>query len=1316
METNINDKYVRLLDEEDEFQIKKEELIKLTNPENIKSQISYDYLMNLGGLIGLFIKLYINPSEGLNDQDKNAIKRRLKKFGSNELPPPYAKNFLDCFLEALNQKVFIILIFAASLNLVINLWKENGKWFDFMSIYIAVFILCLSMSIIDYYKERVFRDFQSEIQIKNVRVLRNFEEKLIPQNELLVGDLLLISTGEMIPVDGIIIKTYSITIDGDESLFCYNNIDHSKQKFGSEDIDKTEFPFVLSGSYVIKGCATMLVLNIGREIHLHREREQIEFNNSNNNIDDIESDGDLENEEKEFILEGQIQTPKNNNRKFKWGNYSKKLNNYISIDSNNNRNKNLIQFEEGKDEREYNNITNNNNDKNNKSPIINRITNYVKRNNIKNNIPSFNNKENSLSRNKSIEFNLRKSSSVNVLPNTQNFEKTIDNDNYLSEKDIVDYAEEFNQFTQTKKNIEIKSGAYRNKSMTSFSFFKKKEIYNVRSKDKRRTNTDFFYYSPLKNKIQKIEHKLSKFGLIMSLISGLSYILVYFLYEHRVFNISEFLSISIDAFIYGIVLIVLAVPEGLPFASILSAAFSINKMREEHTIIKSIQACENLATINCICTDFNSIFTKNDMKISKIFAENNLLDSKQIKDIRSEISQASFDFLCEGISINTIAYSAKNENEIEEGNINGKVENNIKNNSYNFQQEFFGDTIETSLLKFLYDIKVNYKDFRSNKKRQIIGYSPPSFDFKISYTIIEMDAKHEFVRMYLRGNLEYIIDNLNNYITNQETLERIDPKFKQKIKNFCRDSTIEGEHPILFCYRDISKEHFFKMRNVYLNKPSELVKCLTTQLNLIAIICMKDEIKENVKSYVEICNKAGIAIKMITSLDKDISKITAEKCGILNQKKIFSNDLDCSFDSSNSHHEIEYDGSFNNNYIINHNKNDDNTSYNINEENKIRKKFSNNYSLNGNGNININGDLDIIDCYEDLQKLIDMKLKKKNININYSYHSFEFLVNDINKFEKVIQNSKVICKATSKDKYILISTLKKNGYVVAITGDSVSDYLAMRSAQVSISMGLKATDMSKESADMILNDNSFENILTGIIYGRNIYSSVKKFIQFQMTASISILSFVCISSLPFIDFYFYPNQILWLNFILDTFGSIALSSERPNRDEILSRKPYSNKKNLISRTMKIRIFVQAFFQMIIVIIMVFAAPSLLKIESDRGLNFLEWKEANGFHTTIVFLIFAYMQFFNAFISRNLDKKNLNIFKNVFEHKVFLSLQIICLICNYLLINYGDKIIKSKPLNLLNHIYCFLISSLVLISVPIVKMMASNKKIKEYFSD
>ena len=131
--------------------------------------------------------------------------------------------------------------------------------------------------------------------------------------------------------------------------------------------------------------------------------------------------------------------------------------------------------------------------------------------------------------------------------------------------------------------------------------------------------------------------------------------------------------------------------------------------------------------------------------------------------------------------------------------------------------------------------------------------------------------------------------------------------------------------------------------------------------------------------------------------------------------------------------------------------------------------------------------------------------------------------------------------------------------------------------------------------------------------------------------------------------------------------------------------------------------------------MVFISPMLFKIESDRGLKDLDWKKEDGLHTTIVFAIFVYLQFFNAFISRNLNKRNLNVFRNVFDHKIFLFIQISCLFWNYLLINYGYKLVKSKPMQLSYHLYCFLISSLVLLSIPVVKIMASNKKIKNLFS-
>jgi len=1370
MDNNLNDKYIKLIDLDDEFSIKKDFLLRLINSDNIKNEQSYQILENLGGINALIAKLNSNPSEGLNEEDHKDIKLRKQYFGSNDPVVPLTKSFFDCFIQILNQKVFLILIFAATVRLIIDIWKDSGRWFDYSSIYIAVLIICLAMSIIEYSKEKVFVNFQIDINNKLVRVLRNNEEKLISQKDLLVGDILIINAGEIIPVDGIIIKAFSITIDNEETLYVYHNIDYLKQKISPSECDRMEYPFILSGSKVVKGYAYFLVLCIGLETYLSRATiERYGNNENNNNKNQIQEENRNlnEDEEKEYEIGNSLEnyiTEKNTqiNKLMNSRNAADLGNNYISnynecnnYISNNNETSyksedfSLQNNEMAKElettnntlnyspfnlhntaEKEKCNIKSKNLDESQKNSLLelnhgksenipyykrhhfsinineNNIGHYDE--NIKNILDLKTTKNLDIQRFRSIlkrndrnhignysDKNLDKI--INLPSTTRSSAKRInirENPEILNNdmtKDIVDYAEEFNLLNRTRKNMEIKSGFFRNKSITSFNNFKKKEIINVRSQDKRYTKSDIFYYSPLRNKIEALEQTLSKFGIVASIISGLSFLIVYIVLSYpENFLFSEVLQILIDALLYGLVLLVLAIPEGLPLASTLSAAFSIYKMREENTLIKNIQACETMATINCICTDFNGVFTKNEMKVKKILIEDQVLDEKQIKYLSSEISKDSFDFLCEAISVNTIAYAAKKQN--------------------NNQLEFFGDEVEISLIKYLQYINISYKDFRNNKKRQILECSSYSTDFSLSYTIIEMDGKYEYVRLYLRGNPEDLLDNLNNYVSKNETLQPVTPKFKEKIKKFCKDMTKEGDLPIFICYRDIHKEHFYKFRQAYLNKENEFVRTLINQLNLIAVLCMRDEIKEDVKTYLEECNKAGIIIKMITSQDKETAKIAAEKCGILLQNVSFKKENLLSEEDIDPNEDPNTDIlNENSNLIINNKKQISNLENSkINKFKDIYNKRANSklHSISKN-QISNNCDFDILDCHEDLKKLIDLKIKKKNLSISNSFHSFEFLINDINKFEKIIQNSKVISKATAKDKYILMSTLKKNGYIVAVTGDSVSDYLAMKSAHVSIAMGFKASDMSKESADIILCDNSFKNILTGIIYGRNIYYSVRKFIQFQITATISIITLALICSLPFINFYFYPNQLLWLNLILDTLGSISLASEQPNKDEVLSKKPYSNKKNIISKSMKIRILVQAGLQIIIIMITVFLSPVIFKIESDMGLKHIEWEENNGIHTTIVFTCLVYLQFFNAFISRNLDKTNLNIFKNLLNHNIFLIVQSLMVILHYILISYGHRLTRSRPLPIIMHLYCFSIASIVLICLPIIKFISNH---------
>ena len=166
----------------------------------------------------------------------------------------------------------------------------------------------------------------------------------------------------------------------------------------------------------------------------------------------------------------------------------------------------------------------------------------------------------------------------------------------------------------------------------------------------------------------------------------------------------------------------------------------------------------------------------------------------------------------------------------------------------------------------------------------------------------------------------------------------------------------------------------------------------------------------------------------------------------------------------------------------------------IEEEDKIplEKEFKppslfttshNNQQLQTVLNPQINNPEEVLDAQEDLRKFVDIQFMKKSVG---SLHSFEFTILDYPRFNKRIFNAMVIARAQARDKFILVAALKKKGNVVAVTGDGVSDSLAMRTAHVGISMGYRSSDMSKEAADIILMDNNFKSILTAVIHGRNI--------------------------------------------------------------------------------------------------------------------------------------------------------------------------------------------------------------------------------------
>ncbi len=105
-------------------------------------------------------------------------------------------------------------------------------------------------------------------------------------------------------------------------------------------------------------------------------------------------------------------------------------------------------------------------------------------------------------------------------------------------------------------------------------------------------------------------------------------------------------------------------------------------------------------------------------------------------------------------------------------------------------------------------------------------------------------------------------------------------------------------------------------------------------------------------------------------------------------------------------------------------------------------------------------------------------------------------------------------------------------------------------------MGITGTEVAKEAADIILLNDNFTSIVKAVLWGRNIYDSIRKFIQFQLTVNIVAVFITLVGAALIKQEILKPIQMLWINLIMDTLASLALSTEPPT-EQLLNRHPHS---------------------------------------------------------------------------------------------------------------------------------------------------------------
>jgi len=158
----------------------------------------------------------------------------------------------------------------------------------------------------------------------------------------------------------------------------------------------------------------------------------------------------------------------------------------------------------------------------------------------------------------------------------------------------------------------------------------------------------------------------------------------------------------------------------------------------------------------------------------------------------------------------------------------------------------------------------------------------------------------------------------------------------------------------------------------------------------------------------------------------------------------------------------------------------------------------------------------------------------------------------------------VFSRISPEDKLRIINALKKRREVVAMTGDGVNDALALKRSDIGIAMGIRGTDVARDSSDIILGDDNFASIIGGIKEGRRVYDNVKKFIKFLLSANFSEVALILLviliwrnpELLPLL-----PLQILWINLVTDGLPALTLSLE-PMEKDVMRRKP--NKQGILN--------------------------------------------------------------------------------------------------------------------------------------------------------
>lgn len=266
---------------------------------------------------------------------------------------------------------------------------------------------------------------------------------------------------------------------------------------------------------------------------------------------------------------------------------------------------------------------------------------------------------------------------------------------------------------------------------------------------------------------------------------------------------------------------------------------------------------------------------------------------------------------------------------------------------------------------------------------------------------------------------------------------------------------------------------------------------------------------------------------------------------------------------------------------------------------------------------------------------------------------------------KILPSLAVVARAMPKDKSRLVRLASHDDAVVGMTGDGINDAPALRLADVGFAMGY-GSDVAKEAGDVVILDGNLASIVKAVLYGRNIFKSIRKFLVFQLTVNFSSALVCMIAPLLGFETPITVSQMLWVNMIMDTLGGLAFAGEAPQK-RIMRECPKRRDEPIINGYMAHQILISGGFS---------ALVSMLCLKAPFFVS--HFRESGG-DIVLLSAFFALFIFLGVMQCINSRTDRLNIFNGITQNPAFVTIMILILVIQISFIYFGGALLRTVPL-------------------------------------